>query len=316
MKQLIFSLLIPLLIANSLFGQVASDYYPMHLGDLWIFDNEPIGNSNWNPRTVRWEIKGTDSIFGEEYLILERKEVQDGSADHVFIVHWLWADSLGNILIGAFGDTTNLDSVFVLDAPGPFFPNEFLILGYAREFEFEGVTFRDSVESISETVVVPLGTFTECVKISHSQTDSLGNVLRVEIEYYAQGVGMVLLEETVPDSDANRTELVEYSVQPVSAVSVGDNIGASNPNHFRLYQNYPNPFNPETIILYSIPKSDFVTLKIYDMLGREIQTLVSEFQKVDTYPINFDASKLSSGIYFYQLQVGDFVETKKMLFLR
>ena len=314
MKQLIFLLLIPLLIANSLFGQVASDYYPVHLGDYWIFDNDPIGNSGWSPRTITSEIEGTDSIFGEEYLIQERREIaDDGSFDNVFVVFWLREDSLGNILIGAFGGTTNLDSVIVLDAPGPFFPNEFLILGYSREFEFEGVTFRDSIESISETVEVPVGTFTDCIKIRSTQTDSLGNVLRLEFEYYAQGVGRVLNELTVPVSDANRSELVEYSVQPVS---VDDNIGASNPNHFRLHQNYPNPFNPSTIILYSIPKSDFVTLKIYDMLGREIQTLVSEFQKVDTYSINFDASKLSSGIYFYQLQVGDFVETKKMLFLR
>lgn len=89
------------------------------------------------------------------------------------------------------------------------------------------------------------------------------------------------------------------------------------PVKFALNQNYPNPFNPSTKITFSILNSDFVTLKIYDILGREIQTLVNEFQKADTYSVNFDASKLSSGIYFYRLQVGDdFVETKKMLLMR
>ena len=86
---------------------------------------------------------------------------------------------------------------------------------------------------------------------------------------------------------------------------------------FNLNQNYPNPFNAETKISYSIPTSDFITLKIYDTLGKETSTLVNEFQKANTYSVNFDSINLSSGVYFYRLQVGnDFVETKKMLFLQ
>jgi hypothetical protein len=89
------------------------------------------------------------------------------------------------------------------------------------------------------------------------------------------------------------------------------------PNEFALYQNYPNPFNSSTQISYSIPNANFVILKIYDILGREVQTLVDNLQKKNTYSINFDASNLSSGIYFYRLQVGkDFVETIKMLLIR
>jgi hypothetical protein len=84
-----------------------------------------------------------------------------------------------------------------------------------------------------------------------------------------------------------------------------------------LIQNYPNPFNQSTIISYSVPNSDFVTLKIYDSIGREIQTLVSQNQKADTYIFSYDASKLSSGIYFYKLNVGtNFEETRKMLLMR
>lgn len=89
------------------------------------------------------------------------------------------------------------------------------------------------------------------------------------------------------------------------------------PEVFALYQNYPNPFNLFTRISYSIPTSDFVTLKVYDILGREIKTLVSELQKTGEHSINFDASGLSSGIYFYRLQVGKKItDTKKMLLLR
>ncbi len=83
-----------------------------------------------------------------------------------------------------------------------------------------------------------------------------------------------------------------------------------------LRQNRPNPFNPLTTISYSLPNSDFVTLRIYDMLGREIQILTDEFQKKGQYSLNFDAGKLASGVYFYQLQTSDFREIKKMLLLR
>jgi hypothetical protein len=86
---------------------------------------------------------------------------------------------------------------------------------------------------------------------------------------------------------------------------------------FTLLQNYPNPFNPTTRIAYSLPTSGYVSLTVYDILGRVIETLVNEVQKAGTYAVHFDASQLASGIYFYNLQAGpDLLETKKMLFLR
>ena len=89
------------------------------------------------------------------------------------------------------------------------------------------------------------------------------------------------------------------------------------PASFVLGQNYPNPFNPSTTISYSLQKSGAVNLTIYDMLGREIRSIVNEFQNAGTYAVNFNPNEHSSGIYFYKLQVGsDFVETKKMMFLR
>ena len=88
------------------------------------------------------------------------------------------------------------------------------------------------------------------------------------------------------------------------------------PTKYYLSQNYPNPFNPSTLIKYQLPVSDNVTLKVYDVLGNEITTLVNEFKPAGSYSISFDASKLSSGIYFYRLQAGNYVETKKMLLLK
>ncbi len=90
------------------------------------------------------------------------------------------------------------------------------------------------------------------------------------------------------------------------------------PKEFLLQQNYPNPFNPSTSIQYAISSTQFVTLKVYDLLGREVATLVNEEKPAGTYNVEFRIKnlELSSGIYFYKLQAGDFVETKKMILLK
>ncbi len=85
---------------------------------------------------------------------------------------------------------------------------------------------------------------------------------------------------------------------------------------YGLDQNYPNPFNPTTVINYQIPKDGFVSVKVFDALGREIKTLVSGYKTQGKYSISFDASNLSSGVYFYQITAGDFTSIKKMMLLK
>lgn len=85
---------------------------------------------------------------------------------------------------------------------------------------------------------------------------------------------------------------------------------------FELYNNYPNPFNPATTIDYSVPKSSLVTIKIYDVLGREVKTLVNGEKIPGNYSVIFNDSNLPSGIYFYRMQAGSFVSTKKMILLK
>lgn len=99
-------------------------------------------------------------------------------------------------------------------------------------------------------------------------------------------------------------------------------ISSSVPDKIELFQNYPNPFNPTTNIKYQIVNSIFVTLKVFDLLGREITTLVNEFQKTGTYEVKFDArlcgqgSNLPSGIYFYKLESGNLNIVKKMILIK
>jgi len=116
----------------------------------------------------------------------------------------------------------------------------------------------------------------------------------------------------------------------VASLSGGkDNITAAEdaehvPTDFALLQNYPNPFNPSTKIEFRTPKAGFVTLKVYDILGREVSILINEELNPGNYKVDFNSSGLSSGIYFYTLQVGDpsassgqnFISTKKMILLK
>lgn len=85
---------------------------------------------------------------------------------------------------------------------------------------------------------------------------------------------------------------------------------------FALKQNYPNPFNPASKIGYKLRKSVFVTLKVFDTAGREVATLVESYQASGEYEVAFNAKNLSSGVYLYRLQAGDFVETRRMVLQR
>ena len=93
-------------------------------------------------------------------------------------------------------------------------------------------------------------------------------------------------------------------------------ISTEIPESYKLYQNYPNPFNPSTRIKFDIPKQGNVKLTIYDMSGKEVSVLVNSELKAGSYEYNFDGSGLSSGVYFYKLQSGDFIETRRMILLK
>ncbi len=104
----------------------------------------------------------------------------------------------------------------------------------------------------------------------------------------------------------------EFSIGVVLVAEEVNNI----PKEYGIEQNFPNPFNPTTTIRYSIPEDGLVTLKIYNAIGQEITTLINEIKQIGNYYLQFDASLLPSGVYFYQLNAGNFTNTKKMILLR
>jgi len=118
------------------------------------------------------------------------------------------------------------------------------------------------------------------------------------------------LEELQSNADTMKALYHHY------IVGVDDNNHNPLPTEFKLFQNYPNPFNPATKIRWQLPVSSWQTLKIYDVLGNEIVKLVDEYKPAGSYEIEFNASSLPSGVYFYKIHAGSFVQTKKMILLK
>jgi hypothetical protein len=107
--------------------------------------------------------------------------------------------------------------------------------------------------------------------------------------------------------------LIAYKYSPLTNVN---HEYLAKPNEFKLVQNYPNPFNPSTTMEFTLPKSDFVELKVYNILGKEVSTLVSKKLNQGSHTYTFDGKNLASGVYYYQLVAGDYKEVKKMILLR
>jgi N-acetylneuraminic acid mutarotase len=117
-------------------------------------------------------------------------------------------------------------------------------------------------------------------------------------------------------SDWLRSDGAIWEYDPALDPTTGVEKELTTPTEFILYQNYPNPFNPSTVISYQLAVGSRVTLKVYDILGNEVATLVNEEKAAGTYEVTWNAEGLSSGVYFYQLKAGEFTATKKLLLLR
>ena len=140
-------------------------------------------------------------------------------------------------------------------------------------------------------------------------------------------IATIYFTKIKPDGEINIQPTMMQFFSPGSATlwSVGTwndeiltsvNQSEKSPAKFELKQNYPNPFNPSTTIKYQIPKAGMVSIKVYNILGQEVSTLVNGMKNSGSYEVNFNANNLASGTYIYRLQAGSFVQTKKMLLLK
>ncbi|MGE5681483.1 MAG: FISUMP domain-containing protein [Bacillota bacterium] len=133
---------------------------------------------------------------------------------------------------------------------------------------------------------------------------------------YSDGVDMYLGLHYSPVYIGNESKTYGFSVRCIkdnSSTGLNGEKSGQMPGEFSLMQNYPNPFNPATVISYQLPVNSQVRLKVYDSIGNEIAILVNEFKPAGSYQVSFDGSKLSSGIYYYELTAGSYKKTSKMI---
>jgi hypothetical protein len=143
-------------------------------------------------------------------------------------------------------------------------------------------------------------------------------VSRLDYLRWTRTTSMTAYSFALGDSNlyaATNTGIWQYPLSKLS-VSVKPTSPAEAPSTFSLEQNYPNPFNPSTVIEFSIPRSAYVALKVYDVLGKEVATLLSESLPQGTHTVKWSAKGLSSGVYFYRLNANEFTEAKKLVLKR
>jgi hypothetical protein len=315
--SLFFSVCILLLSSKPTFAQKASDYYlPLSVGNH--INLYTPGNSGYWARTEVYTIDGIDTIAGKIYYREVGRDIGvDMNLDpfnDIFRVLWLKADSVGNVFVGALGgkDSTNIDSATVMNMN--WFINQYLTKGYSVTYDYVklmGQFVKDSVISVSETVSVPAGTFNNCIKIEQSNINTKDSIVRVEYLYYAKGIGLVKDVVAIDHNGPRTSELTTFATTGMGYFAVNQ-----TPEKFSLSQNYPNPFNPSTIISYQVASLGMVSLKVYDLLGREVAMLVNEVISAGNYTATFNAVNMPSGVYFYRLQVGSFTETKRLMLLK
>ncbi|MFZ1280255.1 MAG: T9SS type A sorting domain-containing protein [Ignavibacteriaceae bacterium] len=145
-------------------------------------------------------------------------------------------------------------------------------------------------------------------------SQSPGNDYKPKVSYLF-GLDSAMISIIWLHSENNKTDfwIAKDKFNPVPGDVEDEN---NNPFRFIISQNYPNPFNPTTIIHFELLRTDFVSLKVFDLLGNEVAMLVNEEKSIGNYNVEFNASNLSSGVYYYQLKSGGFIETKKMLLLK
>jgi uncharacterized delta-60 repeat protein len=230
-----------------------------------------------------------------------------------YIVDDLW--NQGFINFSDLGDpgVTAVDAVVYSDSTpvGPF-NDSFVAFGVANRFYEITVTPQSAGSNSS---------YNASLRLYYSDSDIQGinesnlKLVRLTNDGWIYIGGTVNTNENYVEANNVHDVGIFAFADPDSITNVNSNENGLV-NDFKLEQNYPNPFNPSTKIKYSIPQSEFVSLKVFDILGNEVATLANEERTAGNYEVNLNAINLSSGIYFYKLQTGNFVESKKMILIK
>jgi hypothetical protein len=351
MKHILISLLLVISTFSILHSQNASTYFPSSTGYRWYYKNTPLDSlNNPVPSLARYRVDSFAVIqnynglqssivrLKDNLLTINQNTAYNDTSYHNFQTTNGWeymnmsiiSDTLG-LPIGVLNFFRGMQGWYSVYQFASTVGTSYSILTKDTtisinstnvHLRFKATAKRLADETIStvngtytaKKFIVSLGLYVVVVIIE------LPIAVMPDTTWIAPSVWMV---KDVTPSISIDLSTFGYGTIPITgriyelAQLTGiNNISSEIPDKYSLYQNYPNPFNPTTNIKYQIRNNSFVTLKIYDNLGKEIYTLVNEKLNAGTYESKFDASGLSSGVYFYKLTSGDFSETKKMLLIK
>jgi hypothetical protein len=280
-----FSFLLCFVLHSTVYSQIfkKTSHFPMEINNRWMFSSLS--------DTLVETIVDTQRIGDNIYFLFDKFRDLSGYLFRMFESKvYVYADTAEYVWYDFSADSG--ESWIVPPLVHPYY----------------GGTF--TLESKVDTIVTPAGNVTDCFRIHHF----IGADFEF-VEWFANDIGIVQ-RDVITFAGLRRWVLMEL------VTSVFDD-NEPNATTYLLSQNFPNPFNPKTKISYSVTDLSYIWLKVFDVLGSEIATLVNEEKPAGSYEVKFDASDLTSGIFFYRIQVypangraGSFVETKKMILIK
>lgn len=269
-------------------------------GEVFIFNDTTISGTHYPYGTHYRYVFGNTASYRSSSITIDDF---DGDGDNDILTTGSSSNEL--VLIKNLGNYNFQDEEIVArQSMG------FVVMDYENDGDKDIVTINDRLEKNGISVYL---------------NDGLGNFTVRENCYFPHADGFPWFI-TAADFDLDgRTDIAITSSSDSLYVLYnlgGGTVGVQNeeikynPTSFSLAQNFPNPFNPTTTIQYSLPKAENVTLKIYNLLGEEVKTLVNDYQQAGKHSVQFNSNNLASGIYLYRLQAGSFIHTKKMILIK
>jgi hypothetical protein len=270
------------------------------LGEVYIFNDTTVSGVHLPYLTHYRYVFGNTASYGSSSISIDDF---DGDGDNDIVTTGSSSNEI--VLLRNLGNYSFADEeIVVREARG------FVVMDYENDGDKDIVTMNERLETNGITVFL---------------NDGFGNFTTRENCYFphANGFPWSIIASDF-DMDG-RTDIAITSTSDSLFILYnlgGGTVGIQNqqiieiPTAFSLAQNFPNPFNPTTTIKFSIPEARIVSLKIYNILGEEVKTLVDEYKEIGNHTVRFEANNLASGIYFYSLQAGSFVETKKMILIK